>query len=788
MSRQVPIGTQALRVSARAKIGRPHQCTGARSRLTDPAATAFIQRALIRVALLMRVVPVLQAVATLAFGFCVYQRPWLGLVAGFIALIWSAWLALRAWPGVRSAALLCQADTAIAMLALLAVGLAMPAPLLATAFYWPAAYAAVVGLMLGMSLPVAKAIGGLGLLVATYALITCVEAGAHALAAIAGNAAGFAVYLTSGVIIAAYGRKLTETVAQSREATLCREAQLGAEQARLEEFRRLHDEAVQVLERVSVAAGSEAAGLRDYAVGAAARLRAAIDHAGPVPGSVRDVLYRATAGFAQLGFDITVEAGASLPNPGGQALAKLGAAVTEALNNCRKHSGADQAVVRAARTADGIEVSVADQGVGFAAEPACYGFGIKHSICRRLAEIGGGAEIRSAPGAGTVIRMWLPALSPTGAAREPIGLRAERTLTMLVLATRTAYCVYAAAVVALNFGGYRHPALAVAALLLALGSSAGLGARVWRGQAVHGPAAVLDTAGAAAVLILVAAAIAPGRPGSLNWALAYAVACAMWLAFGEGLWWRAVLACSLGVVYGVSVLHGTHAATAGIITAMVNAASPPMYLGIATVALWVIRRIVAEMAAEQDLEQHQRHELAAVAERNRLIREVHRSVLATLDLIGCDHRQWDELRSRARSEVIALRAVFNGCADSGGDPAGLRVALAWLARDRASQGWRIDLTGDGIERDPSPAVTRALCAAIAELTTGSAPEDGVVRVRAEAGATAPDAEVLIRIPACERAMAGLVSRAHSRLTSVGGAAGLERALPGEVRVRLRVPA
>jgi signal transduction histidine kinase len=220
--------------------------------------------------------------------------------------------------------------------------------------------------------------------------------------------AGSAVYFAIGAVIATHARGLTNALTRSREAALRREMRLGVEQARLDEFRRLHDEAVQVLERVSVADSGEAAGLRAYAASAAAHLRAAIDRPGPAPLSVRAALDRAAAGFTALGFGVTVRAEGPLPCLDEHALTELGSAVTEALNNSVKHSGAGRAVVRARRMADRLEVSVEDEGAGFAAKPASYGFGITHSICRRLAEAGGGAEVRSAPGAGTVVTMWLP--------------------------------------------------------------------------------------------------------------------------------------------------------------------------------------------------------------------------------------------------------------------------------------------------------------------------------------------------------------------------------------------
>jgi hypothetical protein len=378
------------------------------------------------------------------------------------------------------------------------------------------------------------------------------------------------------------------------------------------------------------------------------------------------------------------------------------------------------------------------------------------------------------------------ALTRAGRAKVKAGARDERTLTLLALASRAGYCLYAAAVVMLNIADYQRPGLAAGALMLALLSSAWLSAQVWRGQSVPGWVALLDTAVAALVLLLVAAAIkSPDQPGSLNWALAYAVACAMWLALGPGLRWRSWLAVLLGAVYGVSALAlASGADTALIITAVVNAASPPMYFGIAAAITWVVHRIATEMAAEHAVEQRQQHDLAALAERERLVGQVHRSVLATLDLVASGQRPWDELRGHAQAEVIALRGAFRE-PDAGGD---LRSALTTLAGDRAGAGWRIELIDEELDTEPPPAVTGALRDALAELIAGPAPGDGPGLVRTQIRASGAGAELLVRVPAPEPAMTAAITRAQDHLAPVAGTATSEPALPGEVRVRLRVPA
>ena len=414
MLRQVPLSAATRRVLSEAARSprllaarRPRATSPAARPLTVPAAAAHTRRALVRLALLMRVVPLLQAVVTVTLGFSVSGRPWLTAAACCAALAWSTWLVLRIWATGHCAAAVCLTDTAVAVLVLLAVGAAIPAGLLTTSFYWAAPYAAATALLLGMSLPPRVGAHGLAVLIASYGLVVGAGAGAHALPAAAGNAAGTAVYFGGGVAIACYARGFTLMTARAQDNALDRQQQLGIRQARLDEFGRLHDEAVQVLERVASAAQPDAR-LRAYAASAARHLRAAIDDAGLEPGSVRDVLGQVAASFTARGFLVTVECRTPLPDPGAPARSLLAAAVTEALNNAQKHSGAGRAAVRAASTRHGLEVSVADEGIGFVTTSPQAGFGIVNCIHRRLEETGGSAEIRSVPGAGTVVRMRLP--------------------------------------------------------------------------------------------------------------------------------------------------------------------------------------------------------------------------------------------------------------------------------------------------------------------------------------------------------------------------------------------
>jgi signal transduction histidine kinase len=81
----------------------------------------------------------------------------------------------------------------------------------------------------------------------------------------------------------------------------------------------------------------------------------------------------------------------------------------EGLRNVKRHSGASRAEVRLEGMRQAISLSIADKGMGFDshASRARAGLGIR-SMQERLRLLGGHFEIRSQPGQGTVIRVWVP--------------------------------------------------------------------------------------------------------------------------------------------------------------------------------------------------------------------------------------------------------------------------------------------------------------------------------------------------------------------------------------------
>jgi nitrate/nitrite-specific signal transduction histidine kinase len=76
----------------------------------------------------------------------------------------------------------------------------------------------------------------------------------------------------------------------------------------------------------------------------------------------------------------------------------------EALNNVLKHAAAGQIVVRLAELDGQIRLEISDDGCGFDPEQVSGGMGLTH-LRERMERLKGTLEIRSAPGAGTDIRV-----------------------------------------------------------------------------------------------------------------------------------------------------------------------------------------------------------------------------------------------------------------------------------------------------------------------------------------------------------------------------------------------
>ncbi|MCW4386619.1 histidine kinase [Salinibacterium sp. SYSU T00001] len=84
-------------------------------------------------------------------------------------------------------------------------------------------------------------------------------------------------------------------------------------------------------------------------------------------------------------------------------------ALSECLENVRRHSGVSNAHVTITEDETTVRAMVTDQGVGFVLdEVGESSLGFKESIVGRLKEVGGNARLFSAPGAGTTVVLEVP--------------------------------------------------------------------------------------------------------------------------------------------------------------------------------------------------------------------------------------------------------------------------------------------------------------------------------------------------------------------------------------------
>lgn len=96
--------------------------------------------------------------------------------------------------------------------------------------------------------------------------------------------------------------------------------------------------------------------------------------------------------------------------PGVEALVRAG---REAMVNAAKHSGADHVDIFAEVAGDSAEVFVRDRGCGFDPESLPEDRqGVRRSITDRMERHGGHADVISAPGEGTEIRLRMPLAGP----------------------------------------------------------------------------------------------------------------------------------------------------------------------------------------------------------------------------------------------------------------------------------------------------------------------------------------------------------------------------------------
>jgi signal transduction histidine kinase len=188
------------------------------------------------------------------------------------------------------------------------------------------------------------------------------------------------------------------------------EREISAARAREEVARTLHDGVLQtlaVVERRSAdpdlvrLAREQDRELRRYLFGDTT----AGDGSGDLGAALRAAAARFEAAFAVPAAVLVPD---DLPRLRRRQVEALSGAVSEALTNAGKHARARRLTVFVEPGDDGgLFCSVKDDGAGFDAGTTAPGVGIDRSIVARMAEVGGRAEVRSRPGHGTEVCLWL---------------------------------------------------------------------------------------------------------------------------------------------------------------------------------------------------------------------------------------------------------------------------------------------------------------------------------------------------------------------------------------------
>src|SRR5205085_6503332 len=227
------------------------------------------------------------------------------------------------------------------------------------------------------------------------------------------DSGGKVMSLTNAVVFYALGGAAAGYLARLLRRA---ETEISAARARDEVARSLHAGVLQTLAIVERRATDPALArmareqereLRDYLFGAA---RAS---AGAATGTGTDVgpPLRAAAARCEdhYGSRVQVLVADDLPDLAPANVAALAGAAGAAMVNAGKHGAASKVLVYVEPSdGGGVFCSVKDDGSGFDPATTAEGVGLSRSIRGRMAEVGGRVDVKSAPGQGTEVVLWLP--------------------------------------------------------------------------------------------------------------------------------------------------------------------------------------------------------------------------------------------------------------------------------------------------------------------------------------------------------------------------------------------
>ncbi len=223
-------------------------------------------------------------------------------------------------------------------------------------------------------------------------------------AAIAGRVDGRYLALSGTlVLLATTGAVAGYVAGRLRRA----ESEIARARAREEFARTLHDGVLQSL--AVIQRRSDDPSLIELAREQERELRDFVTHGARETGDLIAAI-RQSATLAERDHDIRVEVVViEAPTVSAAAQAALAGAVSEAIANAAKHSGAATVTVSVDRNEGaGTVVSVHDDGCGFDVDAPTSGTGLARSIRARIDQVNGTVSIRSSPQRGTEVTMWTP--------------------------------------------------------------------------------------------------------------------------------------------------------------------------------------------------------------------------------------------------------------------------------------------------------------------------------------------------------------------------------------------
>ncbi|MCU1427202.1 MAG: two-component system histidine kinase [Actinomycetia bacterium] len=220
------------------------------------------------------------------------------------------------------------------------------------------------------------------------------------------NMGAMAGFFAGGHVLAGQIRRGSRRLDQARSKAVDEGVLLAAEHERSRQLRLLHDSALQTLEAVGNKRYADHATMQSRALEEADRLQLELDGRSARAASIGSEVERIVRAHVGRGLHIDLHVD-NVREPAAPVAAALRDACNEALTNIVKHAGVTSAIVRLEASQQGVQITVQDAGKGF--DPTIdVGFGTTESIKRRLAEVGGRAEMYSEPAGGTKVVLWGP--------------------------------------------------------------------------------------------------------------------------------------------------------------------------------------------------------------------------------------------------------------------------------------------------------------------------------------------------------------------------------------------